>query len=77
MFVNFRVSGDYLRRKDAPYVAKVIYIGLNNSKEMCYGYINIEYAKTGRQMQFYFSDIGKRVFLTREEAEKALEMMKQ
>lgn len=77
VFTNLRVVGDYLRVTDAPYAAKVIFIGLNNSKEMGYGFINIEYTKTERQVQFYFSDIGTKAFLTREEAEEVLERMKE
>lgn len=66
------MSGWYLRKKDMPYEAKVVFIGLNNSEEMGGGLFNVSYEKNLYMMSFNFSDIGKTVFLTKEEAENAL-----
>lgn len=67
VYTNFHWRGDYLRKKDAPYPVKVVFIGINDCAEHGGGFINVEY-KTGRQWQFNFADFGKIVFLTREEA---------
>lgn len=72
VWTNFAMSGWHFRDKDRPYSAKVVFIGLNNSDEMGRGLINVAYEKHNYMMQFSFSDIGKTVFLTREEAEAAL-----
>ena len=75
LYTNMRWQGDYMRRKDAPYPIKVVFIGINNSEEMGGGFINVVNDK-GRMWQFSFNDIvkiGDTVFLTREEAEKRLE----
>ena len=66
------MSGWYLRKKDMPYQAKVVFIGLNNSEEMGGGLFNVSYEKNLYMMSFNFSDIGKTVFLTKEEAEEKL-----
>ena len=71
LYTNRRWQGDYMREKDAPYPIKVVFIGINNSEEMGGGLINVVNEK-GRMWQFSFNDIGKTVFLTREEAEKRL-----
>lgn len=75
VWTNLSISGWFLRQKDRPYEARVVFIGLNDSKDMGYGYINVLY-RNGNMFTFDFSDIGKSVFLTREEAEKALEVLK-
>lgn len=75
VYTNTSWSGWYLRESARPYKARVVFAGLNNSENMGGGVFNVVYAK-GQMMQFRFSDIGKTVFLTREEAEKALEGMK-
>ena len=49
------------------YEYKVVFIGIDDSKD-----INVKSVKGDWMYQFNFSDIGKTVFLTREEAEKAL-----
>lgn len=72
VWTNFAMSGWYCRDKDRPYSAKVVFVGLNNSDDMGGGLINVMYEKHNNMMQFTFSDIGKTVFLTREEAETAL-----
>ena len=71
LYTNWRWHGDYMRKKDAPYPIKVVFIGINNSEEMGGGLVNVVNEK-GRMWQFSFNDIGKVVFLTREEAEKRL-----
>ena len=70
VWTNFSMS--YFREKSAPYSAKVVFVGLNDSDEMGRGLINVAYGKHDHMMQFPFSEIGKIVFLTREEAEAAL-----
>lgn len=75
VYTNFAMKGWYLREKDRPYEAKVVFIGLNDSEEFGGGFFNIAYEKLGCMMQFRFSDIEKSVFLTREEAKAALERL--
>lgn len=72
VYTNCAMSGWYFRAKDRPYPAKVVFYGLNGSEDMGGGLFNVVYEKNDYMMQFRFSDIGKTVFLTREEAEKAL-----
>ena len=69
------MSGWYLRKKDAPYQAKIVFIGLNDSEEDGGGFFYVCYEKNTYMMSFRFSDIGKTVFFTKEEAEQALERM--
>lgn len=68
VYTNFAMQGWYYRDKDRPYSAKIVFMGLNNSEEMGGGLINVLFKKNGNMMQFNFSDIGKTVFLTKEEA---------
>lgn len=75
VYTNIAMSGWYLRSRKRPYSAKVVFVGLNTNDDMGGGLINVTYSKCCYMMQFYFSDIGKTVFLTREEAVKALEGM--
>lgn len=77
VYTNFAMSGWYLRSKDRPYKAKVVFIGLNISKEDGGGFFNIAYERLGCMMQFRFSDIGKGVFLTAEEAKSALQKFRE
>ena len=51
---------------------KVTNIELNDCRELGYGYLSFKYGETSLQYGTIFSNIGKTVFLTREEAEKAL-----
>lgn len=73
VYTPLSMSGWYLRKSDSPYKAKVVFIGLNDSKEMGGGLFNVVYEKRGNMMQFNFSDIGKTVFTSKEEVEKAFE----
>lgn len=66
VYANFALRGDYLREKDKPYPCEVVFIGL--SKEP---FLHIQF-KNGRVFPVNFSEVGKSVFLTREEAEAAL-----
>lgn len=67
VYTNCSTQGWYFRKEDRPYAAKIVFIGLNGIDD----YINIDFGD-GHMLQFKFSDIGKAVFLTREEAEAAL-----
>ena len=51
---------------------KVTNIELNDCRELGYGYLSFKYGETSLQYGTIFSNIGKIVFLTREEAEKAI-----
>ena len=66
LYTNFAVQGWYFREKNKPYEIKVVFIGINGVDN----FINVAY-KNDNMWQFSFSDIGKRIFLTREEAEKS------
>ena len=68
LYTNIRWQGDYMRKENAPYPVKVVFIGINDSKEIGGGVINVINEK-GRMWQVNFSDIGKDIFLTSEEAE--------
>lgn len=70
-WINFSFSGDYLRKKDRPFACKIVFIGLNEGEN----FFNIVTEKE-RMHSFKFTDIGKTVFLTQAEAEKALEVSK-
>lgn len=76
VYTNFAMRGWYFRDKDRPYSARVCFIGLNDSEEMGGGLFNVVYGKHDNMMQFRFSDIGKSVFLTKEEAEQHLATMR-
>lgn len=68
IYTNVSWSGWYLREKDKPYKAKVVFIGVNGEKN----FMNVVYEKNDNMLTFNFDEIGKRVFLTREEAKKAI-----
>ena len=73
VYLNIAMSGWYLRSRDRPYSAKVVFIGINADDGMGGGLINVTYDKGDYMTQFCFSDFGKTVFRTREEAEEAME----
>ena len=73
VYTNCSMSGWYMRLKDRPYEAKVVYLGINGKSN----FMNVAYIKNDNMLAFDFSDIGKTVFLTREEAEKALKESEQ
>ena len=72
VYTNFAMQGWYKRKEDRPYEAKVVFIGINGKDN----FMNVEFEE-GRMLQFKFSEIGTRVFLTKQEAEEALEKGKQ
>ena len=72
VYTNFSMSGWYMRKGKRPYIGRIVFIGLNADDP----YFNIILGE-GKMLQFKFSEIGKRVFLTREEAEKALKEMEE
>lgn len=71
VWTNIAVRGDRYRSSDRPYPVKVVFIGDGSEGNM---FFHVQYSN-GRVFPFDESDIGKRVFLTREEAEKALKKM--
>ena len=73
VYTNCSMQGWYLRSKDRPYKAKVVYMGINGTKN----FMNVVYEKGEYMLSFDFDKIGKTVFLTREEAEKALKEREQ
>lgn len=67
VYTNISIQGWYFRKENRPYKAKVVFIGINGVEN----FINVDFGN-GRMLRFNFSDIGKTVFLTQEEAEAAL-----
>ena len=65
VYTNCSMQGWYFREKDKPYAAKIVFIGLNGVDN----FMNVDFGN-GHMMQFPFSEIGKTVFLTEEEALK-------
>lgn len=63
VYTNCRMQGWYFREKDKPYKAKIVFIGLNGVDN----FMNVDFGN-GHMLQFPFSEIGKTVFLTEEEA---------
>lgn len=67
LYTNFGMHGWYLHKKKRPYMCRVFFIGINGVDN----FFNVDFGN-GRMYTFRFSDIGKFIFLTREEAEKDL-----
>ena len=67
VYTNTSMQGWYMRKKDRPYKAKIVFIGVNGVDN----FMNVVF-ENDNMLQFNFSQIGKTVFLTREESEKAL-----
>lgn len=67
VYTNTSMQGWYLKKKDRPYKAKIVFIGINGVDN----YINVDLGN-GHMLQFLFSQIGKTVFLTKEAAEAKL-----
>ena len=72
MCTNYSMQGWYMHRKNRPYEAKVVFVGINGVDN----FMNVELGE-GKMLQFRFSDIGKKVFLTKSEAEAALKESEQ
>lgn len=70
VYTNTSRQGWYFRKEKRPYEAKVVFIGINGAEN----FINVDFGN-GRMFKFRFSDIGKTVFLIKEEAEAALEQL--
>lgn len=70
VYTNCSMQGWRFRQEKKPYSAKVVFIGINGLNN----YINVDF-ENGHMLQFKFSDIGKIVFLTKQEAGKAKEEM--
>ncbi len=66
VYTDRAMYGWYFQKKDRPYKATVVYIGINGLDN----YINVCFGN-GHMLRFEFSDIGKTVFLIREEAAAA------
>lgn len=67
VYTNVRVVGWYMREKNKPYKAEIAFIGINGKDN----FVNVVF-ENGNMLQFKFSDFGKTIFLTMEEAEKKL-----
>lgn len=67
IYTNYSMPGWYFRKEKKPYAAKIVFIGINRADN----YINADFGN-GYMFQFKFSDIGKKFFLTKREAERAL-----
>lgn len=67
VYTNVRVVGWYMREKNKPYKAEIAFIGINGKDN----FVNVVF-ENGNMLQFKFSDFGKTVFFTMEEAEKKL-----
>ena len=72
VYTNFSMQGWYMRKKDRPYKAKIVFVGINGVDN----FMNVDLGK-GAMLSFKFSEIGKTVFLTEQEAQSALEKMKE
>lgn len=72
VYTNHSVQGWYFRKENRPYETKVVFIGINGVDN----YMNVDFGN-GHMFQFNFSDIGKTVFPTREEAEAALKELQE
>lgn len=75
VYSSVRYSGYYMRKKDAPYSYKVCFIGINDYEGHGGGFVNVVH-ENGSMLQFEFSQFGKTVFLTKEEAEEKLRELK-
>ena len=73
VYTNRSMSGWYMKLKDRPYEARVVFIGINGKDN----FMNVVFLKNDNMLSFKFSEIGKTVFLTREEAENSLKEREQ
>ena len=69
LWTNISICGDRYRLSDRPYRVKVVFIGMGPETS----FFHIQYSN-GRVFPVDKEKFGKTVFLTREEAEKALEV---
>lgn len=68
LYTNVRMQGWYMRRGKAPYKVTIVFVGINGKED----FFNVVY-ENGNMFQFRFSDIGKFIFVTEQEAKEALE----
>ncbi len=71
VYTNTSMQGWHFKKKDRPYKTKVVFIGINGVDNCMHVAFD-----NGCMFQFWFSDIGKTIFLTKEAAEAALERRK-
>lgn len=71
VYTNTSIEGWYFKKENRPYEGNIVFIGINNSDN----YMNIIFGN-GHMLQFNFSDIGKTIFSTKEEAEAALKELR-
>lgn len=71
LYTNSAMQGWYMRKRNAPYRVKIVFIGLNDSEKMGGGVLHVLY-ENDWMLEFPFSDIGKTIFLTYEEAKRLL-----
>lgn len=71
LYTNSAMQGWYMRKRNAPYRVKIVFIGLNDSEKMGGGFLHVLY-ENDWMLEFPFSDIGKTIFLTYEEAKRLL-----
>lgn len=70
LYTIYAPVGWYFRKKNRPYAVKVVFIGINNKNN----WFNVQYiGDKGCMLQFQFSDLGDKIFLTAEEAITALQ----
>lgn len=67
VYTNMSIQGDKYKMADRPYPVKVVFVGMGDGKS----YFHVKY-DNGRCFPFDFDQIGKNVFLTREDAAAAL-----
>lgn len=67
VYSNHSMQGWHFREKNRPYEAKVVFIGINGADN----FMNVDFGN-GRMLEFKFSDIGKKVFLTKNGAKEKL-----
>lgn len=72
VYTNISVIGDRYKKSQMPYDVKVVFIGMGGGNT----YFHVEYSN-GRVFPFDLNAIGKTIFTTQEEAEVALEKMKE
>ncbi len=71
VYTNLSMQGWRFKKKDRPYKVKIVFIGINGVNNCMHVAFD-----NGCMFQFWFSDIGKTVFLTKEAAESALKEMR-
>lgn len=68
VWTNISIQGDKYKKTDRLYPVKVVYFGIREES----AYLHVAYSN-GLTFPFNFDEIGKTVFLTCDEAEKAIE----